>query len=188
MRAIVALRALSSRDQRAIRRGLIVAGPVLVYALVARPYVVDVRRKLDALREQTALLAREEDIVLAPRTHRADSLAADTNVLRMSARLYSAADTTLPAIAFGRDVADALKNAGLVVQRVEMRDSVGRLPGLQALSIDVRAQGGFDEILRALADLEANARLMHVVRLSIERPLASAESLSFVATVRGYAW
>jgi len=187
MRAIAAHRALSSRDQRAIRAGLIVAAPVLMYGLVAKPYTLDVRRKLDVLHEQSALLAREEDIVLRHPAWRADSLVADARVLRMASRLYSAADTAFTPTAFARDVTDALTNAGLVIQRVEMRDSVAWSRALQQLSIDVRAQGGFDQILHALADLEANRRLMHVSHLAIDSPPASGESLSFVATIRGYA-
>jgi len=186
MRAITH-RALSPRDQRAVRTGLIVAAPVLAYALLAKPYTLDVRRKLDALHEQSDLLSREEAIASNQPALRVELPLAVASTLRMSSRLYSAADTALAATAFGRDVADIVKDEGLVIQRIETRDSVTRRAGLHELAVDVRAQGGFAEVLHALTRLETNGRLMQAMRLAIDRSSTSGDSLALVAVIRGYA-
>ena len=93
--------------------------------------------------------------------------------------------------AFGRDVTATLTQAGLVVQRVEMRDSLSRRGALQEIAIDVRAQGDFENILTALRLLEGSPRLIHVGRLAIEKTgehqPTGEESLSFAAIIRGYA-
>lgn len=180
-------RALSSRDQRAVRAGLLVAAPVLAYALLAKPYTLDVRRKLDALREQSDLLSREEGIVSSRPALRVELPFADTSALRMSSRLYSASDNALAATAFGRDVAAIVKDEGLAIQRIETRDSVTRRAGLQELAADVRAQGSFAEILHVLTRLEANSPLTQVMRLAIDRSSTSGDSLALVAVIRGYA-
>ena len=185
MRAITR-RAFSPRDQRAVRAGLLVAVPVLAYTLLAKPYTLDVRRKLDALHEQSDLLSREEGIISNRPALRVELPLADASTLRVSSRLYSA-DTALAATAFGRDVADIVKDEGLVIQRIETRDSVTRWAGLQELAVDVRAQGSFAEILHVLMRLEASSRLTQVMRLAIDRSSTSSDSLALVAFIRGYA-
>lgn len=187
MRIAAGGRPLSPRDARAIRAGLRVAVPILLYATAARPYAAATRRVVDALRDQNALLQREEGVVSSAPSVRANARDADALSRRTAARLYAAADTALAIAAFGRDVTDAFRAAGLVIQHVELRDSVRSRAGLQELGIELRAQGDFGQVLHALARLEANPRLMRVARLTIERAQASGESLSVGAVVHGYA-
>jgi hypothetical protein len=184
-------RTLSSRDRRAVRAGLLAVAPVLFYALVARPYIFSVRRTVEALQSQTILLEREEAVTERQRAIRDEVKAAAAIARRLAPRTYSGADSVLVMSMFGRDVTTALNDAGLVVQRVEMRDSLSRNVGLRELTIDVRAQGDFESLLGALTRLEGNARLIHVSRLAIdndgERQSTGVESLSLVAVVHGYA-
>ena len=183
--------ALSSRDRRAIRVGLLAVAPVLFYAVVGRPYISSVRRTAEALQNQTILLEREEAVAQRRRATRDEAKAAAAIARRVAPRTYSAADSVLAMSAFGRDVTAALNDAGLVVQRVEMRDSLSRKIGLRELTIDVRAQGDFESLLGALIRIEGNARLIHVTRLLIdsdgERRSTGVESLSLVAVIHGYA-
>jgi Tfp pilus assembly protein PilO len=182
---------VSARDRRAIVVCLVVATPAFSYTLLIKPYVAAVRQLQLALEGQSSLLVREEEALAGLPAIRAESLPAATAARRAVARTFTTTDTAIAVAALGRDVTDALTSAGLVIQRVEMRDSVVRYAGLQELSIDVRAQGEFREILRALARLEGNTRLIYIARLSIDRVEGSAsaigESLSFAAVVRGYA-
>jgi hypothetical protein len=122
---------------------------------------------------------------------RADTRSTEIATSRAATRAYDASDTALATAALDRDVTAALHDAGLTVQRVEMRDSVARRSGLHELTIDIRAQGDFEAILDALTRLERNARLLNVIRFGIEKAIggapASADSLSFVAVIHGYA-
>jgi type II secretory pathway component PulM len=184
-------RALSPRDRRALRGGLLVLAPALLYYFVARPYVSALRRTLDALQGQRSLLLREEEVTTNLSTIRAQALAANEAARRATRRMYSATDSTLAMTAFGHDVAAALREAGLVVQRVEARDSPTPRAGLRELTIDVRAEGDFGRILTALTRLETNARLIHVSRVDIaktgEHQPDGAESLALLAVIHGYA-
>jgi len=164
---------------------------VLFYVLVARPYISSVRRTVEALQSQMILLEREEAVTERQRAIRDEVKAAAAIARRLAPRTYSGADSVLVMSMFGRDVTTALNDAGLVVQRVEMRDSLSRNVGLRELTIDVRAQGDFESLLGALTRLEGNARLIHVSRLAIdndgERQSTGVESLSLVAVIHGYA-
>ena len=191
MPIVKANRALASRDRRALRLGMFVAVPVVAHALVVRPYVAAVRQSRERILDQRNLLEREERLAadLPAIRSQFERAAAATRLVRP--RTYVASDSVLAAAAFGRDVTEALTEAGLAVQRIEMRDSVARFGSLQEFAVDVRAQGDFEAILNALARLEGHARLIHVSRLAIERLGDGApgrgQTLSFTALMRGYA-
>ena len=177
----------SPRDRRAIRMGILLLAPALSYSRVVKPYLSGIHRSLDELQSQRALLQREEEITASGSSLRADSLVAAATARRTLLRTYRATDSTLVTTAFGRDVTAALADAGLVIQRVEMRDSISHRGVLQELTLEVRAEGDFAGVVEALARLEAHARLLHVSRLAIERTGTGAEPLSVVAVVHGYA-
>jgi len=183
-------RALSSRDRRAVRTGLVAVVPAVFYAFVVKPYISSVRQTIDALRSQSVLLDREEAVTRGQTVIRQRTNAAAAVARRVAPRLYAAADSALAMSAFGRDVTTALSDAGLVVQRLEVRDSLPRNAALRELTIDLRAQGDFEAVLGALTRLERNARLIHVSRVAVdkngERRSTGAESLSLVAVIHGY--
>lgn len=190
MRLTRIARVASPRDRRALRTGLIVLSPAMFYHLCVRPYVSTTRRAIEALESQRVLLQREEEVIASMPAVRAEGAAAAETGRRIATRTYSATDTVGVMRAFDRDVTAALKDAGLVVQRVEMRDSVSQRSEFPELTIEIRAQGELEDILAALRGLEVNRRLMKVSRLAIEktgeRQPTGAESLLFVATIRGY--
>jgi hypothetical protein len=181
---------LSSRDRRAVRTGLVAVLPAVFYAFVVKPYISSVRQTMDDVRSQTLLLDREEAVTRGQTAIRQRANAAAAVARRVAPRLYAGADSALAMSTFGRDVATALNDAGLVVQRVEVRDSLPRNAALRERTLDLRAQGDFAALLSAVTRLEANARLIHVSRVAIdkngERRSTGAESLSLVAVIRGY--
>ena len=182
---------LSSRDRRALRAGLRIVTPALFYVALVKPYVAAIRHLRDEVRAQYALMVGEEQVVAELPTIQAKARPAAMADARAAARVYDATDTALAMTALGRDVTTALQDAGLTIQRIEMRDSVARRSGRQELTIDVSAQGDFEAILAALVRLEANARLIRVSRLSIDKAAGGAPtssgSLAFAAVVHGYA-
>ena len=167
------------------------AAPALLHILVVRPYVAALRRLGEEVRGQRALLASEEKALTSLPMVKAELRLAAKEGGRVAGRTYNASDTALATTALGRDVATSLQDAGLAIQRVEMRDSVTHRGGLEELTIDIRAQGGFAAILDALVRLERNPRLIQVSRLSIDRASVGGptigDSLSFLAVVHGYA-
>jgi hypothetical protein len=109
--------------------------------------------------------------------------------------MYVELDVVAAIAALSRDVAHAFDAAGVSLQRVETRASSIRPDGLRELAIDIRAEGDFEGILTMLASLEANERLVHVTRISIEGGSTYSNSTAdtsvaprrtVVATIRGY--
>jgi hypothetical protein len=141
------------------------------------------------------LLAREQSLVA-----QADSiprLITAARVLERGSRrrTYVEHDVIAASAALGRDVAHAFDAADVSLQRVETRESSVRPDGLRELTIDIRAEGDFEGILTTLASLEANERLVHITRISIEGGSTYSHStpdtsvaprLTVVATIRGY--
>ena len=177
----------SSGDRRAIRMGILLVAPALSYSLVVKPYVSGIHQSLDELQRQRALLQREEEITARRPSLHADSIVAATMARRTLLRMYRATDSTLAASEFGRDVTAALADAGLVIQRVETRDSTSHRGALQELTLEVGAEGNFESVVGAIARLEAHARLLRVSRLAIDRTGTDERPLSLVAVLHGYA-
>jgi type II secretory pathway component PulM len=184
-------RVLSPRYRRAVSVGVLAVAPAVFYAFVVKPYVSSVRRAMDALRSEAILLDREQAVTRRQRVIGDEASDAAAVARRIARRTYAAADSALTMSTFGRDVTTALNDAGLTVQRVEVRDSLSANAALRELTIDVRAQGDFESVLGALTRLEKSTRLIRVDRLAIdkngERQASGGELLSLVAIIHGYA-
>ena len=193
---------LADRDRRALRLGLRLSAPALLYAFAVKPYVASVRTIKSQLRTQSELLAREQALVADAQS--IPPLIATARVVARSAtqRMYSEQDPIAATSALSRDVARALDEAGMSLQRVETRESSLRPDGLRELAIDIRAEGDFVGMLTAIAALDGRDRLVRMTRIAIEggasvivRDAASpadpnvpvSQRLTMVATVRGYA-
>jgi hypothetical protein len=184
---------LASRDRRALRIGLLLGVPALVYALAIKPYVASVHTAKDLVQTQRELLARERALVAdAPNMPRRIA-AARAAVGMERTRLYPQPDAIAATGALSREVTAAFEDAGISLQHMETHDVVLRPDGLRELTVDVRAEGDFEGILDALTALETSERLIRVSRVGIERgpvtPASSAgpEGLAIVATIHGYA-
>jgi len=176
---------VSDRDRRALRLGLRLAAPALLYGFVVKPYVASIRGAKVQLETQSDLLAREQALVadapFVPRRIAIARVAADVAKRRM----YSERDPITATSALSRDVARAFADAGVAFQRVETREASLRPDGLRELAIDARASGDFEGILTALASIETRERFVRVTRIVIDA--AAQQQLTLIATFRGYA-
>ena len=176
---------VSDRDRRALRLGLRLAAPALLYGVVVKPYVASIRRANIQLETQLDLLAREQalvaDAAFVQRRIATARVAADI----VQRRMYSERDPITATAALSRDVARAFADAGVSLQRVETREALLRPDGLRELAIDARASGDFEGILTAMASLETRDRFVRVTRIVIDA--AAQQQLTLIATFRGYA-
>jgi len=176
---------ISDRDRRALRLGLRLAAPALLYGLAVKPYVASIRGANVQLETQSDLFAREQalvaDAAFIPRRIAIARVVANVAQRRM----YSERDPISATAALSRDVARVLGEAGVSLQRVETREASLRPDGLRELVIDARASGDFEGILTALASLETRDRLVRVTRIVIDA--AAQQQLTLIATIRGYA-
>jgi len=188
---------LADRDRGALRLGLRLSAPALLYAFALRPYVASVRTINNRLQTQSELLAREKALVADAPSIPWRIAAARVVSRSTTQRMYSEQDPIAATSALSRDVAHAFVDAGVSLQRVETHESTLRSDGLRELAIDVRAEGDFQGVLTAIASLEGRARLVRMTRIAIEGSASPVvpggasdasvlPNLTMVATVRGY--
>lgn len=154
--------ALSARDRRALRLGMLVLLPVLVLSLVVRPYLRALALARQELAAQRVLLARELGALRdAPRDavlvrHGRQLLAG------AAARLFDGGDAVAASAALAGYVGDQADSAGLEVQESETRP--GDMP-----SVDFRARGDVLAIMDFLRAIEDGPKLARVEQLTITR-------------------
>jgi len=178
---------LTPRDRRALYRGAWLVVPLLLAALVVRPYVrtrVDTRA---ALMNERMLLAKESGAVIDLPRDRAtlDSLAA--LLAGVSTRLFGGSDAVTASAELARYVSIAASECGLRLEQVETdTDSSGS----GALRVLMRARGDVVAIHAFFRAMERGSKLVGIQRVEIARGSeldAFDGVLTLTAVVTGHA-
>jgi type II secretory pathway component PulM len=180
---------LSARDRRALLWGALIAAPVLINVVAVRPYVAALSGTHEAVARERGLLQRELTLLAHAPELPAEIAKARRESAGARARLFAGYDAIEATSALSSYVGNALRGASVNVSQVESRDAASAAAGLREVSIDVRAEGSLDGVLRGLRALESGGRLLRITRVSVERSQAigGGESLALAVTVRGYA-
>lgn len=192
------LSALPARDRRALALGAMLLAPMFAYAAIVRPYrsaLDDARRQLQEERE---LLSRERRLVADAPSFPARRESAGRFLGATWTHIARGADTTSIAASVARTASEAAEDAGLQVEQVESRasDSTRRgrfgRGGLVPSTVELRARGDLDRVVRFLAAVESGDAYVSVDRLSIVSapPPADApdqETLEISVTMTGIA-
>jgi hypothetical protein len=171
--AVLNLRSLDERDRRAVRIGLAVLLPVLLYAGAVRPYRAALHELRDRTAVERALLAREEALLASAATlprsvelAQARAQAAGLRLVRASNMPLAEAEVTgmLENVAALSRV--LLQEMRAVEPRSRTRDDIA--PSLRALRLAVRGESDLEGVLTFLQRIESNPLLLRVVELSME--------------------
>jgi hypothetical protein len=190
--------ALSPRDRRALRAGLLLLAPALAYALLVRPYLGALGAARERLADERALLVRERALVREASSFPDRRRRAATALGATWTRIVRGGDTVSVAAALAGYVSMAAEGAGLLVEQVESRgaDSArsARLGagGLVASSVELRARGDLERVLRFLAALESGETYVRIDGLRVAKvsgagDAADQETLTVTANVTGIA-
>lgn len=178
---------LDARDRRALLLGAVTLGPMLLFALVVRPFA----RALVASRERVAserqLLAREQAAVRAALATRELARRGQALLDTAGAQLLQGDDALAVSAALAAYVRDVAEQSGLHLQGTESAGSE-----LADVRLEVRADGDLAAIVSFLRAIEDGETLVRVERVGIDRhgPEADGAStgrLALSATLRGYA-
>lgn len=191
-------RTLSTRDRRALRLGMLLLAPALVWGLLVRPYIGALSETRARLDDERALLARERRLVNDASTFPERRRRASTALGATWTRVVRGADTISIAASLTGYVSTEAEGAGLLVEQVESRgaDSLqsARLArgGLVASTVELRARGDLERVLHFLAAMESGETYVRVDRLRLVKTPAPGdatdqETLTLTATVSGIA-
>ena len=188
IRASGPLASLRSQDRRALVTGAVALAVLLGYSRIAKPAMENVRASRDELADQRALLLRERALVAAaPRLPQAQRevkqvLAAESSRLFLGDSVAATAELS----AYVSQIAAA---AGVHLTTVDGRTPV-TTRALTRLSVDVRGEASWRQVLNFLHVLETSGQLVDLVSVRIERgprggPLGG-DMVSLGATLAGY--
>jgi regulator of extracellular matrix RemA (YlzA/DUF370 family) len=157
---------LTPRDRRALIAASVILTPLLLYSLVAQPYVSSLRDAQDRVAAVRALYGRELAAVAL-----SDSLSILASIQRREAELAAARlfesignDTHLE---LERYVVDMARRQRVSVETSASHPVDERVEGLQAVQTEISAIGDFDGILNLMYALENGSKLVHIEKMSI---------------------
>lgn len=162
------------RDRRALALGALVLLPVLVYALVGRPYaraLVEARAELAAERD---LLTRELALLSLADTLPALGRMATVRVERINARLFEDAGD-LSALAFERYLLDLAEESRVRVEQSHATVDETAPGELASIEATLRGVSDLEGVLDLLYTLENGTKLVRVERIALE-PISTGAS------------
>lgn len=187
--ARAALGGMRAQDRRALMIGGIILAVLLVYSRIARPAFDRYLAEQRAVEEQRALLGREQALVAAAPTLPRVQRDADATLATERPRLFRG-DSVAATAELSAYVSQVATASGVHLSTID-----GRAPqsarGLVRLSVDVRGEAAWRQVLSFVHHLEASSQLVNVSSIRIERgprggPLGG-ETVNVAATLTGYA-
>jgi type II secretory pathway component PulM len=179
---------LRAQDRRALMLGAIALVVLVGYSRIVRPALESMRMEQRTLAEQEALLARERSLVAAaPALPRARQDV--TQALAAEAPRLFAGDSVAATAELSAYVSQIASASGVHLTTVDGRTPV-TTRGLTRLSVDVRGEASWNQVLNFVHVLESSGQLVDVTSVRIERgprggPLGGA-MVSVAATLAGY--
>ena len=180
---------LRPSDRRALVAGAAVVVAMLTYSGIIRPALAGLQSERQVLEERRGLLDRERALLAtAPQLPRVEQ--ETRRILAAEAPRLFMGDSVAATAELNTYVSQLATAAGVRLSSVEGRPvAVDR--GLMRLSVELRGEGTWRQVMTYARSLEASTRLVQVANVRIERgarggPLGGA-MISMSATLVGYA-
>jgi hypothetical protein len=158
---------MNTRDRRALLLGAFIVIPGLFVPFVAKPYL----HMLSEIKEQTAderdKLKREQRAIVDLPTLPAVRAQASRRLDAELGRLFQASNDFLATADLAQYVATVSQDNGLQLQTSETGLPYPVVSGVQALRVEVHAEGDLDGILHFLYQLESGDKLVRIEALTI---------------------
>lgn len=173
LRSALGLDRIGERDRRAIRIGLAIVVPALLWVGAVRPYRTALTELRDRIAAERALLAREEALIAA-----SDELprlldAAADQTRRSELRLVRASNAPLAeaeVTGFLQDVAGLSRVLLQELRGLEPEPGTAGLAtgGLVPIRLAIRGESDLEGVMTFLHRIETSPLLLRVIELSIE--------------------
>ena len=160
--------AMSARDRRALMIGAIITVPGLAIPFVVKPYFHMLSSVRGEISDERDRLANERRDIADLKTLPARRAQITAQLTKEVDRLFQGSDPLVASGDLAQYVATLAQSDGLRLDQSETRPTRPLIPGVDALQVEVRAQGDLDGILHFLEHLETGDKLIRVGAISIE--------------------
>lgn len=164
------LHRLSRRDRRAIRLGLLVLAPALLWVGVVRPYRQAWTDTQDRLEAERALLVREQALIRDAAELPVEAREAGMKADRARRRMVEAASATLAEDELTNELeALAVDSRVLLEEMRSIEPTASELPeSIQSIRLAIRGQSDLNGVSTFLRRMEEHWLLIRVEELSIQ--------------------
>jgi hypothetical protein len=185
------MRALTSRDLRALGVGAAILVPALLYVWGVQPFLAslaDTRATLAV--ERTALAKERALLAAAPRGARVRR-SVDSLVASQTDRLFDATDDAIAASQLSTYVAELARANHVLVQEAQAQTPGVSPAGVRSFPVAIRAESDFEGIMDLLQALESGRKIVRIDALTLSAPsgadaAASPGVVRLRATVVGF--
>jgi len=182
------VRALPSRDRRALLLGLLILVPTLGWIGVVQPWQNALASLAETAEAEEAVLQRERSLLVEAPTLPGRLEEARGSLARKEARLVRSANPALAEAELVGLVEElARESRALFLEARSVALGVGEEPppGLVPIRLNVRVESDFEGILDFLHALESDPLLVRVVGLSMQA--GESGVMNFMAVIEAYA-
>jgi hypothetical protein len=183
---------LAERDKRALRLGVLLAAPILVFQFAVKPYGAHLSRRTDDLATQQGLLSRELQVLRQRSAYRAHHGQALRLLKETESQLFLSPDEVTASAALTHHVTEQARQAVVQVHQVQTLPVMSLSDDLVAVEVEIRGESDFEGVLTLLHGLEFGDKLITIPIIRIESvtqgksDAAEPTVLTFTATVRGF--
>jgi len=181
----VGLGRLSPRDRRAIRLGLLVLAPVVLWTGVVRPYRRSLDETRDRLETERGLLARERALIVAATTLPDALRDAGAEAEATRGRMIDGLDPALAEEKLTGELERLAAQSRVLLQEmrgVEPPRTAAVTPGIHPIRLAVQGQSDMNGVTAFLQRVEESRLLLRIRELSIqpviERPATNQRGRS----------
>lgn len=161
------MKALSSRDRRALLIGAAILVPSLLYVWGVKPYLASLATQRDQLVLERTALARERALLAAAERGPVARHATDSLLAVASSRLFEGSDESVGGGLLTSYLAGIARRNNVLMMEASGR-RVSTFPnGVRVIEVELRAESDFEGIVDFLRALETGQKLVRIEQLSL---------------------
>jgi len=186
------LSSMSDRDRRALFWGIAILVPSLVFVFGVKPFLATLGQNRDQLSVERETLSRSRAAVAAALENPDLQRIADSAMRAMKPRLFEGRDDVMATAELVSHLGAVAMEHHVLLQDAATRPTKVSDGGVRELHVEIRAESDLQGLLRFLAALESDEKLLRVERLDITRTMANrdadgVEPISIAASIVGFA-
>ena len=167
----ISLGSLNERDRRALRLGVLVLAPALLYVFAFKPYRARLVETRDQVQAERALLDRELALVARGPSLPTELKRAEMSVVLAEGRLVRAANVPMAEAELTEELEDMASSSRVLLQEIR-GVALGRgeepPPGMRAIRLALRGESDLEGTATFLHRIETSKLVLRLREVSLE--------------------